>query len=438
MPSSRLHSRGRIKPGLIIAIALLAVIGGGSYYFINRAAPSDEAGGKPGGKGRNFPQPVGIAPIKEMDVPVWIQAIGTLTPRSLVVVRTRVEGELQRLAVQEGQQVKAGQLLAEIDPRPLQAQLMQASGQLAKDSALLKNAQLDLERYRGLLEKDAISRQQVDTQEALVRQYQGTVEADRGSVANATLQLAYARITAPVSGRVGLRQVDPGNVVKPGDANGIISIAQVQPILAVFSVAENQLPIVTTALASKTPTPVEIWDREQKNKLASGKLLTADNQIDTATGTLKLKAEFANADNSLFPNQFVNVRLAAGERKGAKVVPVSAIQRGSKGTFIFVVGDEDAVRAVPVTTGPVHEFLQVIEGDVQLDQRVVTEGADKLRDGAKVKPIEARAAGEAGSKGGEKAEGKGRGKREGRDSGGEGERGKGQRGPEGKPEKAKD
>ena len=281
-------------------------------------------------------------------------------------------------------------MLAVLDPRAAQVQLTQANGQFARDSAQLKNAQIDLERYRTLLEKDSISRQQVDTQEALVRQNQGTVEVDRGLVAAAKLQLDYTRITAPVAGRIGLRQVDPGNIVKTSDANGVVVIAQVQPIAAVFSVPEINLPVITQALTAKEATVVEVWDRELKNKLASGKLLTADNQIDTATGTLKIKAEFKNEDNSLFPNQFVNVRLSAGVAKDAKVVPGSAVLRGAKGNFVYVIED-GKVKAVPVQMGPVTGDQVVIEGKIKPGVQVVTDGADKLRDGAQVNVISAEA-----------------------------------------------
>lgn len=382
------------RPKLLAMLAIAVVAGGGLYYAVGGAKSEAGGDGKPGGFGgfgdKGKPQPVSASPVKVEDTPIWINAIGTMVPRNLVTVRSRVDGELFKLHFTEGQLVKAGQLLAELDPRAAQVQLIQANGQLARDSALLKNAQVDLERYKKLLEQDSISKQQVDTQEALVRQYQGTVEVDRGAVASAQLQLNYTRITAPVAGRIGLRQVDPGNIVKTGDTNGLVVIAQVQPITAVFSVPELNLPTVTQALAAKEPATVEVWDRELKQKLASGKLLTADNQIDTTTGTLKLKAEFTNTDNSLYPNQFVNVRLAAGIAKDAKVVPSPAVLRGAKGNFVYVVEDGKA-RAVQVKLGPINGDQQVVEGELGAGAQVVTDGADKLRDGAKVDVISAEA-----------------------------------------------
>ena len=387
--------KGRISPRILLLLLAVALIAGGAYYYFSdrgEPGPAEQngAGFGNGAKGERRIQPVAASEVKVKDVPIWINAIGTMVPKNLVTVRSRTDGELLKLHFTEGQLVKAGQLLAELDPRAAQAQLMQANGQLARDSALLRNAQIDLERYRTLLDKDSIARQQVDTQEALLRQYQGTVEVDRGLVAAAKLQLDYTRITAPVAGRIGLRQVDPGNIVKASDTNGVVVIAQVQPITAVFSVPEINLPVITQALAAKEPTVVEVWDREQKKRLASGRLLTADNQIDTATGTLKIKAEFKNEDSTLFPNQFVNVRLSAGIARGAKVVPGSAILRGAKGNFVYVIEDSK-VTAVPVQTGPVSGDEIVIEAAIKPGTQVVTDGADKLRDGAQVNVVSAEA-----------------------------------------------
>lgn len=374
----------------VIAGALLVAGAAAVYSFRSGHPPAGAGGGEGQGArygGQDRAQPVSVAAVGRRDVPLWLTAIGSAVPRNLVTVRTRVDGELFKVHFTEGQTVKQGQLLAEIDPRPFQAQLTQANGQLARDSALLQNARIDLERYRDLWSKDSIPRQQLDTQEALVRQYQGTVENDRGLVENAKVQLAYTRISAPVSGRVGLRLVDPGNQVHAADANGLVSIAQLQPMTVVFAVPETDLPGINRRLGGGDPLPVEAWDRDQKNRLAAGRLLTTDNQIDLATGTIKLKAEFANADNALFPNQFVNVRLLLGTQKDATVVPGAAVMRGAHGAFVYTVDGANGVKSVPVAPGAADGELVAVEGAVKPGDRVVTDGADKLRDGAKVEVI---------------------------------------------------
>lgn len=411
---------------LLLGIGLLALALGGAVYYLNGGTPREGQPQAKGGEGKggrsggmNRIQPVSAASVAVKDVPVWLTAIGTATPRNLVVLRTRVDGELFRLHFSEGQMVKQGQLLAEIDPRSFQAQLGQAEGQLARDSALLQNAKVDLARYQDLWAKDSIARQQLDTQAALVRQYEGTVANDRALVENARLQLSYTRISAPVSGRIGLRQVDPGNQVHASDANGLASIAQVEPMMVVFAVPETHLPDINRRLGRGEALAAEAWDREQKNRLAAGRLLTTDNQIDPATGTIKLKAEFQNKDRSLFPNQFVNVRLLLGTREGALVVPGASVLRGAKGAFVYTVDGEGAVKAVPVTPGPVDGELVAVDGPLKPGDQVVTDGADKLRDGAKVEvitPEKRQAAGGGEGKGG--WQGKRRGGGEGRPKGG--------------------
>lgn len=381
-----------------VLAGLLAVAAAGGAYWHYGASPdigkaaqgapgSGRGPGGPGGPGGR-PTPVQAKPVRSGELHVFLSALGTVTPINTVTVRSRVDGELLRLPFKEGQMVKAGDQIAEIDPRPYQVQLTQAEGQLAKDQALLANARVDLARYKTLIEQDSISKQQVDTQEALVRQYAGTVKSDEGQVASAKLQLSYTRITAPVSGRIGLRQVSPGNIVHASDANGLVIINQIQPIHVLFALPEDNLPAVQTALHSGAPVLVEAWDRAQKNLLATGRLFTLDNQIDTATGTVKLKAEFANAKDELFPNQFVNIRVLVETRPDALLMPTAAVQRGSQGTFVFLVHDDNTVTPKPVKLGPVDGEAVAVEHGLSAGDKVVVDGTDRLRDGAKVEVIE--------------------------------------------------
>ena len=388
-------------------LGLLALSGAGYYYLASQAPSSQGTPSAKGGRsGMNFtgrPAPVVVAAARKGDIDVSINALGTVTALNTATIKPRVDGQLVRIAFQEGQLVKAGEVLAEIDARPYQAQLDQASGQLQRDQALLTNAQIDLERYRGLLAKDSIAKQQVDAQDALVRQYQGTVLSDKGQVENARLQLSFTKVTAPIPGRTGLKQVDLGNMVRASDATGIVVITQTQPITVVFSIPSESLPPVASRWLAKETLPVEAWDREGKKVLAKGKLTTLDNQIDTATGTVKLKAEFANSDRALFPNQFVNARLRVETRKDATLIPMAAIQRGTQGTFVYVVSAEDnTVSLRPVTLGPNTADTVAIEKGLEPGEQVVTDGADKLRQGAKVElaSAEDRGPGKKGSRGG--------------------------------------
>ena len=346
---------------------------------------SGKGGDRRRGQGER-PQPVLLAEIRNGDIRVVVPALGSLVPRNQVTVRPRVDGQLMSVAFREGQPVKAGDLLAEIDPRPFQVVLTQAEGQFARDAALLKNARIDLDRYKALLAQDSIAKQQVDTQEALVRQYEGTVKADQGSVDSARLQLSYTRITAPIAGRAGLRQVDPGNMVHASDAGGLVTIAQASPITAVFAVPEDRLPEIMARNRGK-PLTVEAWDREQRRVLATGRLIAADSQIDTTTGTIKLKAEFANADGSLFPNQFVNVRLILDQLSAVPVVPTAAVLQGEKGRYVYRLGADGKVAAVPVKLGAVDGDRAAIDSGLALGDKVVVDGLDKLRDGAAVEAI---------------------------------------------------
>jgi multidrug efflux system membrane fusion protein len=404
MPPNEHPSAARVEPALaeepsprrrrwlwIVAAVALVVVAGAAWYWWGRpaGAPAPTPGGPAGRSDPSRALPVVAVPARKGSIDVYLSALGTVTPRNTVSVRSRVDGQLMRVLFTEGQIVQAGALLAEIDPRPFQAQLAQAQGQQAKDAALLKNAQLDLERYRTLLSQDSISKQQVDTQESLVRQYEGTVKADQGLVDTARLQVAYSRITAPVGGQAGLRQVDPGNIVHASDSNGLVVITQMQPMTVIFPVPEDNLPQILKRIKSGESIPVEAWDRSQKVKLATGKLLTVDNQIDTATGTVKLRAEFPNTDNALYPNQFVNVRMLVDTRTDATLVPSAAIQRGAPGTFVYVVKSDSTVAVAPVKLGPVQGETTAIESGIAPGDTVVTDGTDKLREGAKVDVVTA-------------------------------------------------
>lgn len=385
-------TRGRLKLTWMAGLLTLALAAGGGYSWWTQrnttteaSPPGKDAPARRAGAGRV--QPVSAQALQQRDLKVQVAALGTISALQTAAVRSRVDGELLRVHFKEGQEVKAGQLLAELDARAFEVALAQAQGQLARDTAQLRNAQLDLERYRGLLAQDAVAQQQVDTQEALTRQLQGTVQIDQAQVDNAKLQLSYTRITAPISGRLGLRLVDVGNVVRASDANGLVTITQTQPINVVFAVPEQHLPAIRARLAAKEPLPVAAWDREQRKVLARGRVFTTDNTIDTSTGTIKLKAEFPNAEGELFPNQFVNIRLQLDTLKDALVAPVAAVQRGSVGTFVYVVKDDSTVTLRRVTVGAQEGDWVSLQGELQAGERVVTDGADRLREGAKVEVI---------------------------------------------------
>ncbi len=333
------------------------------------------------------PLPVTAAAAKKGDIDVYLNGLGTATPVNTVTVRSQVSGQLLQVHFKEGDAVKAGELLAEIDPRPFQVQLMQAEGQLIRDEALLKNAENDLARYKLLLAQDSIADQQVTTQESLVQQYRGIVKTDQGQIANAKLQITYSRISAPVSGRVGLRLVDPGNIIQANDVNGIAVITQLQPITVVFPVPQNNLPAIMKRLRSGDTLPVFAYSQDSKAMLAKGALIAVDNQIDTTTGTVKLKAKFDNARNELFANQFVNVRLKVDTLHGATVMPTAAIQRGSIETFAYVVKDDRTVTVRPVQLGPTEGEAVAVTSGLKPGEVVVVVGGDKLREGTRVELV---------------------------------------------------
>ena len=376
----------------VVVLVIAAAVAAWFWFGGGTADPAKAARGKGDPNARTVP--VVTAPARKGTIAVYIDALGTVTPRNMVVVRTRVDGQLLTVAFREGQDVKAGDLLAQIDPRPFEVMLTQANGQMARDQAQLKNAQVDLERYRTLLAQDSISKQQVDTQEALVRQFQGTVASDQGAIDNARLQLTYSRITAPISGRVGLRQVDPGNMVHASDSNGLVTIAQVKPMTVIYPVPEDNVPRIVKRTQGGEEVAVDAYDRAGRTKLATGRLLTFDNQIDTTTGTVKLKAEFPNQDGVLFPNQFVNVRMGVETRADATLVPTAAIQRGAPGTFVFLVRQDQTVSVTPVKVGATEGETTEIQSGVEPGNLVVVDGADKLREGSKIEMIDpaARAA----------------------------------------------
>ncbi|WP_223871518.1 MdtA/MuxA family multidrug efflux RND transporter periplasmic adaptor subunit [Candidatus Dactylopiibacterium carminicum] len=363
---------------LLVLVLVLTGAGGWWWYRGHKAQPAETAA-----KPKRI-VPVQIGTVGEDDIRVFYSSLGTVTASSSVIVRSRIDGYVTKLGFKEGDSVETGQLLAEIDTRPYKIQLTQAEGQLAKDQAQLANARNDLARYQGLLAEDSIARQQVDTQQTLVRQLEGTVKADQAQVESARLQLTYARVTAPAAGRLGLRNVDIGSLVRSSETGGLVTINQMQPINVLFTLPEAQVPLILDALHAGKKVRVEAWDRERKQQLAVGRIAAADNQIDTVTGTLKLKAIFPNKDEKLFPNQFVNVRVLAETHKGVTVVPTAAIQRGRDGAFVYLVKDEGVATLRRVTLGPTEGSLNEVLKGLEPGDAVVTDGIDQLREGTRV------------------------------------------------------
>jgi multidrug efflux system membrane fusion protein len=344
--------------------------------------------------------PVAVAKSRQGDIPVYQWGLASVTAFYTVTVHTRVDGQLMNVAFQEGQSVKEGDVLAQIDPRPYQVQLEQAEGQMAHDQALLANARVDLDRYKTLLAQDAIPKQQLDTQVSTVAQYVGQIQTDQAAIDNAKLQLTYCRIIAPISGRIGLRLVDAGNMVHATDANGLLVITQVQPIAALFTIPEDNLPPVLRKLHAGATLSADAFNRDKSQKLDSGKLLTVDNQIDPTTGTSRLKAVFENRTFNLFPNQFVNVRVLVETQHNQVIVPAVAVQSGSQGKFVYVVKPDSTVEVRVVTPGITEGNDTSIDSGLKVDEAVVIDGAEKLQPGSKVRVRGAAPQGRGGSGGG--------------------------------------
>lgn len=390
---------------IVVVVAAIAAF----WFLQNRSEPQ---GTTPGATGPSKPAaqtgrrgmrsgplaPVQAATATEQAVPRYLSGLGTITAANTVTVRSRVDGQLLALHFQEGQQVKAGDLLAEIDPSQFNVALAQAQGQLAKDKATLANARRDLARYQQLVKTNLVSRQELDAQQALVSETEGTIKADEASVASAQLQLDWSRITAPVDGRVGLKQVDVGNQIASGDTTGIVVITQTHPIDLIFTLPESDIAAVTRAQKNGQPLIVEAWDRTNSQKLSEGKLLSLDNQIDPTTGTIKVKARFDNQDDTLFPNQFVNARMLVDTAQNAVVIPTAALQMGNEGHFVWVLNDENKVSKHLVKAGIQDNQKVVIDAGISAGDRVVTDGIDRLTEGAKVEVVEAHDAAAAETK----------------------------------------
>jgi multidrug efflux system membrane fusion protein len=390
--SDQAPETGRAKRLIPIVLALCLALAAGAWWYLSGANGNK----KDARQARAMP--VALAEAKVQDVEVLLTGLGTVTPLNSVTVKSRVDGQLMQVLFREGQMVKAGELLLVIDPRPFQVQLAQAEGQLKRDQALLDNARKDLQRYDDLIRQGAIARQQLDTQHSLVQQYEGAVIADKATADAARLQITYCRITAPVSGRVGLRMVDPGNMVRSSDSTGLLVVNQISPITVLFTLPEDQLPRVMARLREGAHIRVDAYDREQSRKLAQGELASLDNQIDATTGTVKLKASFANENGELYPNQFVNAKLLLDVLKDAVVVPPAAIQRGQQGTYVFVVGADNLAKTRQVSVGESGDGASVILSGLAAGEKVVIDGAERLRDGAAVEVRQPRGNGDGKGK----------------------------------------
>jgi multidrug efflux system membrane fusion protein len=366
---------------MVVLAALIVAAGVYAFVSMQRNTRS-QAATPPGAMVRAIP--VGAAAARKGDMNVYIVGLGAVTPVYTVTIKSRVDGQLMGVFFKEGQMVKKDDLLVTIDPRPYEAQLLQAEGQLLRDEALLKNSLIDLERYRVLWKQDSIPKQQLDTQEYLVHQYEGAVKMDQGQVDNARVQVVYTRITAPIGGRIGLRLVDPGNIVHAADPNGLLVITQLQPITVIFPIPEDNLPTVLAKLKAGQSLPVDAWDRAEMKKLASGSLLTVDNQIDPTTGTLRFRAIFENRENELFPNQFVNAHLLIDVLRDTVIVPTAAIQHGSQGNFVYAVRPDHTAEVRMVAVGEVQGSEASVQSGLAPGDLVVVDGAERVKEGTKV------------------------------------------------------
>jgi membrane fusion protein, multidrug efflux system len=400
-PAHPIRPRSR-RLGTTIALVSLVLIGALAWWLVNRPAPPaadasammgpGPGGGPPGTDGggrRGPPTTVAIAAAATADMPVNVEALGTVTSAATVTVRPQVSGVLQQVLFREGQTVKAGDVIAVIDPQPFRIALMQAEGNRRNQEAQLANAGLTLTRFRTLQQQDSIATQDVDTQASLVKQLEGTLLASRAAESTARLNLQYTRVTAPVSGRLGLRKVDAGNTLSTTDTEGLAVITQLSPIDVAFSVPQDMVPEIQDRLREGAKLPVSAFDRSRTHRLATGEFATLDNQIDTTTGTIRAKARFANADGSLFPNQFVNVQMLLRTLPASVVVPVTAVRQGADGDFVYVLQDDRSVLLRKVKRGETDGERVVIRTGLKAGERVVTEGADRLKDGARVQLADA-------------------------------------------------
>jgi len=370
----------------VICLVVAFLLAGGAYFALNRPGRAQPATGRPGTGAGARAVPVLTATAKTGDLGVYLTALGSVTSLNTVTVRSRVDGQLMRVLFREGQIVRAGDLLAEIDPRPFEAQLNQAEGQLARDQAALANTRLDLERYKRLVAGGFIAQQQLDTQASAVIQAEGNVKADQGQIESIKLQLVYCKILAPFAGRAGLRLVDAGNMIKATDPGGLVVLTQIEPIAVVAAIPQDNLPPVLARMRSGGAITVDAYDREGRTKLASGTLVALDNQIDSGTGTVKIKASFANTAGALFPNQFVNVRILVDTLRDAVLVPVEAVQRGVQGPFVYVVRPDKTVELRKVALGPTEGGLAPVRDGLKPGEAVIVDGADKVQERSRVEP----------------------------------------------------